>query len=129
MDGHYLAGVGDFSGDSEIAVIPEALVEAETYLKTSGDDDVGERVARIRKLIEGFETPYGMELLATVHWVGARDPRVRTVDDAIEAVHSWNERKRALLRKEHVELAWRRLTAQDWFRPRRPVAKHRLPFD
>jgi O-acetyl-ADP-ribose deacetylase (regulator of RNase III) len=128
MDGHYLTGVGDFSGDSEIAVIPEALVEAEKFLKTSGDDDVGERVARIRKLIEGFETPYGMELLATVHWVGAHHG-VRTVDDAIEAVHNWNDRKRAVLSKEHIALAWRRLTAEGWFRPRRPVTKHRLPFN
>lgn len=128
MDGHYIKGVGDFSGESEITLIPEALSEADKFIQTSGDDEVGERVARIHRLIEGFETPYGMELLATVHWVGARQPNLQTVEDVIEAVHSWNDRKRAVLSKEHIALAWRRLTDEGWFRPRRPVAKLRLPF-
>jgi len=128
MDGHYITGVGDFSGDSEIAVMPGALHEADNFIQTSGDDELGEHVRRVGSLIEGFETPYGMELLATVHWVGTHEPGVRTVDDAIEAVHNWNARKRAVLSKEHIKVAWRRLKDEGWFRPLRQTRKYRLSF-
>jgi O-acetyl-ADP-ribose deacetylase (regulator of RNase III) len=128
MDGHYITGVGDFSGDSEIAILPGALSEADEFIKTKDGEELGDQVARIRVLIEGFETPYGMELLATVHWVGAHETGVRTVADVIEAVHNWNSRKRALLRKEHIRLAWERLNDKGWLRPVRSARKGRLPF-
>jgi len=127
MDGHYITGVGDFSGDSEIAIVPGALHEADDFIRTRGGDQLGDHVSRVRALIEGFESPYGMELLATVHWVGTRELGVLTVDDAIAAVHNWNARKHAILREEHIRVAWRRLKDESWFRPPHP-AKNRLPF-
>jgi O-acetyl-ADP-ribose deacetylase (regulator of RNase III) len=126
MDGHYITGVGDFSGDSEIAVLPEALPEADQFIKTSVSDDLDDQVSRIRTLIEGFETPYGMELLATVHWVKVHESGVRAVNEAVKAVHNWNPRKRAIFSKEHIELAWRRLNDQGWFSPPRLTSKGRL---
>jgi O-acetyl-ADP-ribose deacetylase (regulator of RNase III) len=128
MDSHYITGVGDLSGDSEIAVLPGALLEADKFIQTSGDDELGEQVARVRKLIEGFETPYGMELLATVHWVAIHEAGIRTLDDAIKAVHNWNSRKRAVLSKEHIQVAWQRLIDQGWLRPRDQIKKGRLAF-
>lgn len=129
MDGHYITGVGDFSGDSEIAVLPEALPEAEQFIKTSISDDLGDQVTRISKLIDGFETPYGMELLATVHWVRVHESGILTVHDAIKAVHNWNARKRAIFSKEHIELAWGRLNDQGWFRQRGHIGKNGLAFE
>jgi len=129
MDGHYITGVGDFSGDSEIAVAPGALTEADEFIKSSGDDDLGEHVKRVARLIEGFETPYGMELLATVHWVRTREPSVRTIEDAIDAVHNWNARKRAILGKGHIKVAWQRLKDEGWFRPVGPKGRDRLSFE
>src|ERR1700733_13877962 len=73
MDGHYINGVGDFVTDSEISVIPTGLTEADEFIRTRGGEELGAQVARVRDLIEGFETPYGMELLATVHWVVTRE--------------------------------------------------------
>ena len=127
IDGHYITGVGDFSGDSEIAVLPGALSEADAFIQTRGRHELNEQVFRVRKLIDGFETPYGMELLATVHWVGMHEA-VRTADEAIEAVYKWNARKRAVLRKEHIRLAWRRLSDEGWFRETSQGTKHRLSF-
>lgn len=129
MDGHYITGVGDFSGDSEIAVLPEALPEAEEFIKASISDELSEQVARIRELIDGFETPYGMELLATVHWVKVHESGVLTVSDAIKAVHDWNARKRAIFSQEHIKLAWRRLNDEGWFRTRHQIKKDGLAFE
>jgi O-acetyl-ADP-ribose deacetylase (regulator of RNase III) len=115
LDGHYLEGVGDFSGESEIAVLPGALSEADKFIRTMNDKELSEQVERVSNLIDGFETPYGMELLATVHWVVTEEPKASTLDEAIVAVHNWNSRKKAILREDHIRMAWQRLNDQGWF--------------
>ena len=128
LDGHYIIGVGDFSGEADISLMPGALAEADKFIRTKGGSELGERVERVRSLIDGFETPYGMELLATVHWVVTQEPNVRTVDEAVVAVHSWNSRKKAILREEHIRMAWQRLNEKGWFRPLRQNEKDQLSF-
>ncbi|MGI0084438.1 MAG: type II toxin-antitoxin system antitoxin DNA ADP-ribosyl glycohydrolase DarG [Nitrososphaerales archaeon] len=128
LDGHYIIGVGDFAGESDIVLTPGAVAEAEEFIKTSGDEDLANQVERVRNLIKGFETPYGMELLATVHWVATQESKVRTVDEAIVAVHKWNARKRAILREDHIRLAWNKLKEEGWFKPVRQNQKDRLPL-
>lgn len=129
LDGHYIAGVGDFAGESEIGVLPGAVLEADEFIKTSGDDDLAVQVERVRNLIRGFETPYGMELLATVHWVATQEPNVRTVDDVVVAVHNWNDRKRAIFPENHIRLAWERLKNEGWFKEPQRIDKRRLTFE
>lgn len=128
LDGHYIAGVGDFAGESEICVLPGAVAEADEFIKTSGDDELALQVERVRNLIQGFETPYGMELLATVHWVATQELNVYTVEDVIAAVHRWNARKRAIFREDHIRRAWDRLKKEGWFKSHRS-GKHRLSFE
>ena len=73
------------------------------------------RLSRVAKLIEGFETPYGMELLSSVHWVAHHDAEpARTADEAVQKVHNWNERKRRMFRAEHIRIAWKRLGTNGW---------------
>jgi O-acetyl-ADP-ribose deacetylase (regulator of RNase III) len=129
LDGHYIIGVGDFAEEADIGVMPGAVAEADEFIRTSGDEDLGNHVERVRNLIKGFETPYGMELLATVHWVAAQEPNVRNADEAIVAVHKWNARKRAVLREDHIRLAWDRLKDEGWFKPVRRTEKNQLTFN
>jgi O-acetyl-ADP-ribose deacetylase (regulator of RNase III) len=128
IDGHYIAGVGDFSGDSEITILPGALNQANDFIKSNKEHELDERVERVARLIDGFETPYGMELLATVHWVGVHNPKARTDDEAVEAVHKWNNRKRAVFSKEHIKIAWQRLESQGWLHPATKTKRHSLPL-
>jgi O-acetyl-ADP-ribose deacetylase (regulator of RNase III) len=128
LDGHYIIGVGDFSGDADISLMPGALAEADEFIRTKGESELSERVERVRSLIDGFETPYGMELLATVHWVVTQEPNVRTADETVVAVHNWNPRKKAILREDHIRLAWQRLNDKGWFRPLRENETNRLSF-
>jgi len=114
MDGHYIQGVGDHAGEADIVAMPEALDEAEKFLESEGGPELRERVQRIEKIIEGFETPYGMELLATVHWISTREGKGDKVEDAIGAVHSWNDRKRKMLQAPHITVAWNRLREDGW---------------
>jgi O-acetyl-ADP-ribose deacetylase (regulator of RNase III) len=114
MEGHYIVGLGDGVVVSEIEPVAEALQEADKYIANAGNHLLQDRVARITALIDGFQSPYGMELLATVHWVATNDPNVTSNESAISAVHAWNSRKQQLMTHEHVNIAWSRLKSQGW---------------
>ena len=115
MEGHHVRGYGDRSRDVSIELIPGAAREAEQFL--AGDSETIERLARVSMLIEGYETPYGLELLSTVHWVAVHEvPKARTnPEDAIAGVLSWNDHKRRTFSPERITAAWRRLQAEEWF--------------
>jgi O-acetyl-ADP-ribose deacetylase (regulator of RNase III) len=117
IDGHFIDGFGDGQKsnkpDAELKVLADAVVDAEKFL--AADSATQERFARTARLIEGFETPFGMELLSTVHWVMKENPLAATdASVATECVHAWNERKKSLFAAEHVQLAWNRLKQQAW---------------
>lgn len=114
IEGHFIRGYGDSQKpDADIELLPGAVGEADTFL--GGRSESLARLSRVGELIQGFETPYGMELLATVHWVAVRAERpASSVDEAIEAVHAWNDRKRKMFQASHVGRAYGRLVQQGW---------------
>ena len=116
MEGHYVRGYGDRSRghDAQLHLLPGAAEEAREFLE--GCDGAEDRLLRVAGLIRGFETPYGMELLASVHWVArhddteaARDPSV-----GVTRVHEWSSRKRERFSPDHIRKAWQRLHDQGW---------------
>lgn len=113
MEGHFIRGLGDGVSEAEIEPVPEAMAEAEAFVDANGHEALAERVRHVGELIEGFQSPYGMELLATVHWV-ARHEGAATQEQALAAVRSWNARKKALMAPEHVAAAWSRLEQSGW---------------
>lgn len=59
--------IAGFQADREAHVTPAGFAAAEDYLK---NDEKSEAVIdSLTKLVDGFETPYGLELLSTVHKV------------------------------------------------------------
>lgn len=114
MEGHYIRGVGDGVVDAEIEPMPDALSEADDFLKCNDGDALNQRVAKVEQLIDGFQSPYGMELLSTVYWVAHNEPYAKSPTEALQAVRNWNERKRTLMQPAHVEIAWNRLVEEDW---------------
>jgi O-acetyl-ADP-ribose deacetylase (regulator of RNase III) len=72
------------------------------------------RGARVERLIDGFQSPYGMELLASVHWVATQYPSAGSVDAVVAAVGQWNDRKKLVLQRNHLISAWQRLTDEGW---------------
>jgi O-acetyl-ADP-ribose deacetylase (regulator of RNase III) len=113
MDGHFIRGVGDGVVESDIEPLPEALAEADAFLGAHGHEDLLARVQRLESLIDGFQSAYGMELLATVHWVATREG-ASSESEALQAVQGWTERKRKLMNPAHVQVAWARLAEQGW---------------
>ncbi len=113
IEGHYIRGYGDRSREAEIYVLPEGREAAQTFLET--EPHAKERLEQVSNIITGFETPYGMELLATVHWVAQEDPQAAAdCEQAIIRVQEWSDRKRNLFKPEHIRKAWQRLHEQNW---------------
>ncbi|MGH2376960.1 MAG: type II toxin-antitoxin system antitoxin DNA ADP-ribosyl glycohydrolase DarG [Candidatus Limnocylindria bacterium] len=107
LEGHYTVGYGDQQKpDVEIDLLPGAAELADRYLEKHPESR--SRLNRVAETIRGFETPYGMELLASVHWAAVR-AQTSNADAAIQAVHSWNDRKRLLMKPEHIRVAWLQL--------------------
>lgn len=108
IEGHYTQGVGDGknSPTTEISLLPGAEEEAEAFLRSR--EDTSARLQRVASIIEGFESPFGMELLATVHWVREQEG-ARTFDEAVQRVAGWSGRKRSLMKPGHIRAAWERL--------------------
>jgi hypothetical protein len=111
MDGHFVHGCGDRTTVASMQVDPDALDRAASLLEQ--EPDTCERVASVRALIEGFESPFGLELLTTVHWA-AREGHAKNAVEAADFVASWNDRKRDVFASHHVEAAWDRLGAFGW---------------
>jgi len=116
IEGHYIRGYGDRSRDGQVYLLPGAAEESAAFLAQHPDSE--QRLKKVSDLITGFENPYGMELLATVHWVAWRfRPQAKTSDEAVKAVHSWSKRKQTIFKADHIKLAWSRLREQGWLRP------------
>lgn len=112
IEGHLVSGYAD-GGDApekQLQLVPGAVDDAATFL--ADHPQTRERFARVAELVEGFETPFGMELLTTVHWVATRESAAEPTG-AIEAVHRWNERKRAFSERQ-IRLAWDVLSNKGW---------------
>lgn len=111
IEGYMISGYGD-GGDAPekpLELVPGASDDARAFLEDH--PATLERFVRVSKLVEGFESSFGMELLATVHWV-MRQEVVRD-RDVVEAVHAWNQRKQ-MFTEEQILLAAKRLSDEGW---------------
>lgn len=93
IEGHLVSGYADGGDapDKQLELVPGAVKDAEAFL--ADDRSMRSSFDRVGKLVEGFETPFGLELLSTVHWVASRENAV-TIESAVAKVHEWNDRKK-----------------------------------
>ncbi len=112
IEGHYVQGFGDGKNKPEtpLELIGDAAAEAEAFLEARPASQT--RLGDVAALIEGYETPFGMELLSSVHWVATHDLDVASAEGAVRAVHAWTERKRKLMKPGQIHAAWSHLKAR-----------------
>lgn len=110
LEGHYLDGYGD--GTDPVTEFRPIRVRATTETPEL-QPEAGERLDRAMALCGGFATPFGMELLASTHWVATHEG-VTGLDECRTALWGWNPRKRELFTAYQVESAWNALRDQGW---------------
>jgi O-acetyl-ADP-ribose deacetylase (regulator of RNase III) len=112
IEGHLVSGYAD-GGDTpnkQIELVPGAIEDATSFI--AADNEAQERFERVSELVQGFESPYGLELLATVHWL-VRHEGVTSREDVIEQTHRWNERKKRFTPRQ-IGLAFDHLVSRGW---------------
>lgn len=113
LEGHYIVGLGDDAKPTaQLDLLPGAVEEARKIL--SAQPEAQERFERVARFIEGFETPYGLELLASIHWLVEKEKAATTPAEAATALRAWTPRKAHLFREAHVQKAWDRLRDEPW---------------
>jgi O-acetyl-ADP-ribose deacetylase (regulator of RNase III) len=113
VEGHLLTGYAD-GGDTptkQLELVPGAVSDAEKFL--AADEATRDRFDRVAELVNGFESPFGLELLATVHWVAHNEEDVASPQAVIQKVYEWGDRKRAFS-QEQITLAYDALRASGW---------------
>ena len=101
---HYLSG---YKANEEIGVKPAAFAAAEEYLENNSND-LSSTFRKLSHLVEGFESPFGMELLSSVHYLNKVDG-YNTISEIAKGVCSWNQEKCEKFGHEHIEAAVARL--------------------
>lgn len=112
IEGHLVSGYAD-GGDApgkQLEIVPGAVPDAEAALRD--DAEARKRFDRVSNLVEGFETPFGLELLSTVHWV-ARRHGARSPEQAVARTYEWSERKKRFSVRQ-IDLAFNVLASKGW---------------
>lgn len=119
FEGHFTIGFGEGKNNprTPIEILPQALNESEFFL-IEHHAQLGEyhsRLERVKKLIIGFESPLGMELLATVHWLIKHEAIAsNNKDEIVKKIQSWNQHKKNTMKPEHIYIAMERLKRDHW---------------
>jgi O-acetyl-ADP-ribose deacetylase (regulator of RNase III) len=113
LEGHMVRGAVDRSPEREITLDEKAAAGASEFI--ADDQEALQHLDQVARLIEGWETPYGMELLATVHWIAGRNLDARTSVDAVtEGVKNWSSEKQRRFQSSHIATAFDWLKQNGW---------------
>ena len=114
IEGHLVSGYADGGDmpDKQLQLVPGALEDAHAFLKNKAKTQ--SRFAKVSDLVEGFESPFGLELLSTVHWIASKE-QVRTVDDIVTRTYDWNDKKKQFSQRQ-IALVVDVLSQQGWIK-------------
>ena len=119
LDGSYLRSeirIADAKPTDVIAFDDAKQERVATYLRTEAGEYLG-ALERTTRRIDGFESPLGMELLATLDWLLSREGRRPEVGEIEAGLAEWpggvdaGQRKLRIFDRRLLELALERLVA------------------
>ncbi len=112
IESHLVSGYADGGDapDKQLQLVPGALEDALSFLNDQTETKI--RFDKVCDLFDGFESPFGLELLSTVHWVADKDG-VQSVDDVVDKTYTWSDRKKQFSQRQ-IELAINVLSQKGW---------------
>jgi len=115
VEGHLVAGYADGGDrpDKRLELVPGALEDANAFLMREVASQ--SRLTRVSDLVEGFESPFGLELLSTVHWIVTNEP-VQSLEDVVKQTYAWNTQKEQFSERQ-IGITVDVLTKKKWIKP------------
>jgi O-acetyl-ADP-ribose deacetylase (regulator of RNase III) len=122
IEGHLVSGYADGGDapDKKIELVPGATKDAARFLDRHPETRT--RFDRVADLVEGFESPLGLELLSTVYWV-MKENDAGSVHEVVERTYAWNERKLQFTPRQ-IALAVDVLARKGWIGASSSAASH-----
>ncbi|HFC6356993.1 MULTISPECIES: type II toxin-antitoxin system antitoxin DNA ADP-ribosyl glycohydrolase DarG [Neisseria] len=112
IEGYFISGYAD-GGDmpnKPLTLVPGAVEDAQQFLSNHSNSYAN--FEKVTELVDGFESSYGLELLATVHWL-AKKEGITEKDNLIKNIHQWNEHKKVFTPRQ-IDIAYDRLLDKGW---------------
>lgn len=93
IEGHLVSGYADGGDapDKQIELVAGAVKDATDFLENHADTLAN--LKKVAELVDGFESPFGLELLSSVHWV-MKNEGAQSIDEVVKKTYAWNERKK-----------------------------------
>lgn len=115
IEGHLVSGYSDGGDDpqKQLSLVPGAVQDAARFLEPYRE--TSERFERVVNLVYGFETPFGLELLSSVHWVIEHEGAAGK-QEVTDALYRWSPAKQKFT-NDQISLAMERLFAGGWTHP------------
>lgn len=110
LNGNYIKFNADENKPTtQIQIIQKHYKEVEEYYLNSISEKQKERTKLLLDLIDGFESPFGLELLATVDYV-IEQINTSNLDEIENKISDWTSRKRSLMKPYYIQVATDRLS-------------------
>ncbi len=106
VNGYYIKGYEqkDAKPFEPLELIVEKSFEVKEFLEANLATEEKKRLETVGTFIEGFESPYGLELLATVDFLIEENQSLKS--EVIKAgLQKWSQRKQELFKEQHIQLA------------------------
>jgi O-acetyl-ADP-ribose deacetylase (regulator of RNase III) len=119
IEGHLVSGYAD-GGDQpgkQLKLVPGAIEDARSFLQQYPDTRA--RFEKVADLVEGFESPFGLELLSTVHWIMEKEG-VSSLEAVIKHTYAWSDRKRQFTPRQ-ISLAANIVISKGWLSADSPL--------
>ena len=108
LEGTYIKGqirFQDMKPTESLILVDDQLPNVYAFLDKNLEESEKKRLENVSNLIEGFESPYGLELLATVHWAKKNLPENDSEAAIKTYINKWSARKKELMTNEQVAIA------------------------
>lgn len=113
LEGSYFKGqirFQDMKPTDSLQMVREHLPAVNKVIETELTEEEKDRLEKLSQLIEGFESPFGLELLATVHWAKKELGGKATLPSIERYINNWSPRKKESMSRDQIEVGLQRVS-------------------
>jgi O-acetyl-ADP-ribose deacetylase (regulator of RNase III) len=106
INGKYIKGLEQMSAKAfePLELQYEKITEVSEYIKKELSVEQKQRIKDLIKLINGFQSAFSLEVLATVDFIRKDNHNINQAD-ITTTIHNWSERKRKLFQDKYITVA------------------------
>lgn len=116
LDGFYLHGMKYNTAQpfDKLTLLKEKHPKIQQFIKKNCDNKQKKSLNSLYQLIDGFESPWSMELLATIDSLATEDKSLlEDLDKLSQAIALWSPRKAKIMQPHHLKVTVKRLKEWD----------------